>query len=70
MIDKITKDLITKFIIEINKPENKSRLENDIITPIFTNFAYRIYPYVLSLFIMFSLNLILIIIILVLHLFH
>ena len=70
MIDKITKDLITKFIIEINKPENKSRLENDIITPIFSIFTYKIYPYVLLLFIMFSLNLILIIIILVLHLLY
>lgn len=66
MIDKITKDIISKIIIEINKPENKTKLENDVITPIFANFADRIYPYVSLLFVMYSLNLILIIVILVL----
>ncbi len=66
MIDKITKDFITKIIGEINKPENKIKLENEVIGPFFANFADRIYPYVSLLFIMYSLNLILIIIILVL----
>jgi hypothetical protein len=66
MIDKITKDLITKLVFEINKPENKTKLENDVIAPIFANFADRIYPYVSLLFVMYSLNLILIIVILVL----
>lgn len=66
MIEKITKDFITKLIIEINKPENKLALENEIIGPIFSNFTDKIYPYVSLLFIMYSLNLILIIIILIL----
>ena len=66
MIDKITKDFISKLVCEINKPENKSKLENDVIAPIFSNFADRIYPYVSLLFVMYSLNLILIIIILIL----
>jgi hypothetical protein len=66
MIEKITQDFISKFINEINKPENKTKLENDVISPIFSNFADRIYPYVSLLFIMYSLNLILIIVILVL----
>lgn len=66
MIDKITKDFISRLIQEINKPENKVKLENDVIAPIFSNFADRIYPYVSLLFVMYSLNLILIIIILVL----
>ena len=66
MIEKLTKDFNNKIILEINKQENKEKLESDIINPIFSNFAERIYPYVSLLFIMYSLNLILIIIILVL----
>lgn len=66
MLDKLTKDFINKIIIEINKEENKTKLEQDVINPIFTNFADRIYPYVSLLFIMYSLNLILIIVVLVL----
>ena len=66
MIDKITKDFISRMVVEINKPENKIKLENEIITPIFSNFADRMYPYISLLFIIYSLNLILIIIILIL----
>jgi hypothetical protein len=66
MLDKLTKDLINKIISEVNKPDNKEKLENDIINPIFSTFAERIYPYVSLLFIMYSLNLILIIVILIL----
>jgi len=66
MIDKLTKDFINKIIIELNKIENKEKLDKDIISPIFSSFTERIYPYVSLLFIMYSLNLILIIIILVL----
>jgi hypothetical protein len=66
MIEKITKDFINKLILEINKHDNKEKLEKDIINPIFSNFTDRIYPYVSLLFIMYSINLILIIIILVL----
>jgi hypothetical protein len=66
MFEKLTKDFINKIIIEINKKENKEKLENQVINPIFFNFAERIYPYVSLLFIMYSINLILIIIILIL----
>lgn len=66
MLDKLTKDFINKLVIEINKEENKTKLEKEVINPIFSNFAERIYPYVSLLFIMYSLNLILVIIVLVL----
>jgi len=66
MLDKLTKDFISKLVIEINKEENKSKLEKEVINPIFANFANRIYPYVSLLFIMYSLNLILVIIVLIL----
>ena len=66
MLDKITKDFINKIIIEINKEDNKNKLENEILKPIFQSFSDKIYPYVSLLFIMYSLNLVLIIIILIL----
>jgi hypothetical protein len=66
MLDKLTKDFINKLILEFNKPDNKTKLEQELINPIFSNFADRIYPYVSLLFIMYSLNLILIIVILIL----
>lgn len=66
MLDKLTKDFINKIIMEINKQENKEKLEKEVINPIFFNFAGKIYPYVSLLFIMYSLNLILIIVILIL----
>lgn len=66
MLERLTKNFIEKIIIEINKQENKDKLEKEVINPIFSNFADRIYPYVSLLFIMYSLNLILIIIILIL----
>ena len=66
MIDKLTRDLINKIIIELNKQDNKDKLEKEVFGPILSNFSDRIYPYVSLLFIMYSLNLILIIIILVL----
>ena len=47
-----------------SQAENKIIIENDVIAPIFSNFADRIYPYVSLLFIMYSLNLVLIIVIL------
>lgn len=70
MIEKITKDFINRIVCEINKIENKEKLENEIIKPIFCTFSERIYPYVSLLFIMYSLNLILIIIILILIIFY
>jgi len=66
MIEKLTKDFISKISIEINKPDNKNKIYNEILDPIFSEFADKIYPYVSLLFGMYTLNLILIIVILVL----
>lgn len=61
MIDKLTKDLIDKIVIEINKEDNKFKLNNEIINPILYNFTCKLYPYISLLFIMYSINIILII---------
>jgi hypothetical protein len=61
MIDKLTKDLINKIVIEFNKKDNKEILENDIINPILQNFTSKLFPYISLLFIMYSFNIILII---------
>jgi hypothetical protein len=66
MIDKIIKDFIDKSIVELKKKENKERIEEEILNPIFSSFAEKIYPYVSLLFLMYCLNLVLIIVILIL----
>ena len=65
-MDKLIKDFVKKTAVEIKKQENKERIENEILNPIFSSFTERIYPYVSLLFILYCLNLILIIIILIL----
>ena len=66
MLEKLTKDFISKITVEINKPTNKDKLYNDILEPIFSNFSTKIYPYLSLLFAMYTINMILIIVILVL----
>ena len=66
MVDKIAKDVINRIIVELNKDDNKIKLEKEIINPILMIFSNKIYPYVSLLFIMYAINLLLIIIVLVL----
>ncbi len=66
MIEKFTKDLLDKFIIQLNDDDNRKKLNNDILNPIFKEFSCKIYPYVSLLFIMYGLNLVLMIVTLVL----
>lgn len=60
MIEKLTKDILEKIILEINKIENKQKIKNYIITPIFKNF----FPYFIIIISMYIINLILILLIL------
>lgn len=66
MIEKLSKQLIEKFVSEFNKEDNKNKLNQEILNPIFKSFSDKIYPYISLLFIIYSLNLIIIIAILVL----
>lgn len=65
-MEQLTKDFITKIIVEVKKPQNKERIHTEILDPLFSNFSQKIYPYVSLLFTMYIINLILIIVILVL----
>jgi len=66
MIDKLTKQLISKLILEFNKEENKQKLNEELFNPVLKIFTDKIYPYISLLFIVYSINLIIIISILVL----
>jgi hypothetical protein len=66
MIEKIIKDFIDKSILEFKKEENQKKLEIELITPIFTHYTSKIYPYITLLMIFYCVNLLLIVIILVL----
>lgn len=70
MIEKFAKECIDKCLTEINKPDNKKKIETELINPLFTSFTDRIYPYVSLLFIMYTLTLILIVIILILIIYN
>tara|TARA_B110000908_G_C10267311_1_gene465621 strand:+ start:7952 stop:8170 length:219 start_codon:yes stop_codon:yes gene_type:complete len=65
-MDKITKNIVDKFICQLNNKDNKKKINQDILNPIFKEFSNKIYPYVSLLFLMYILNLILVIIILTL----
>ena len=43
MLEKLTKDLINKFINEIKKDDNQKKLEFEIFNPILTKFYQKIY---------------------------
>jgi hypothetical protein len=66
MIEKLTKDIINKITIQLNKKENKERIDKEIIEPLICNISNRLYPYISLMFIMYIVNLILIIVILIL----
>lgn len=65
-MEKITKSLLDKFICQLNDADNKKKLNEEILNPIFKEFSNKIYPYVSLLFMMYILNLVLVIIILTL----
>jgi len=66
MIGKITTQLIDRLVEELNKMENRIKLEKEILNPILSTFTNKLYPYVSLLFIMYSINLFFLILILIL----
>ena len=63
-MEKIIKDFIDKFVLEIKKEENKKKLEYDVLDPILSHYTNKIYPYFSFLMFLYCLNLLLIVVIL------
>ena len=40
-MEKITKKIIDKIICQLNKKDNKDKINNDILNPIFQKFSNR-----------------------------
>lgn len=58
MINDITKQIIHESIYELEKQENKQRIEDLFITPIVNRVQKAIYPYIYSILIVFIMILI------------
>jgi hypothetical protein len=65
-MEKITKDILNKIIIEVKKEENQKRIESELLNPLLIKFADKLYPYIKIVFIIFILNFLLVLIILIL----
>jgi p-aminobenzoyl-glutamate transporter AbgT len=61
MLEKITHDFLDKFITELNKKNNKKKINTHIINPIICDISNKLYPYIVTLFIMYIIILLLII---------
>ena len=64
MIEKLTTDILNKFIIEIKKKENLSKIQNNVIDPLIHYTFSQLYPYILGTSIIFILIFILTLLIL------
>ena len=61
MFEKLTDEIISNVIIQLNKKENKTILDDNFIVPLCQNITDRIHPYLLIIFISYIIILILII---------
>jgi len=68
MIQDIFNDLIDKFILEINKKENISKIEKSLVDPLIKYTFSKLYPYIMTVSIIFLLTFLLAISILLLQL--
>ena len=68
MLTDIFNDVIDKFIMEINKHKNISKIQKSLVDPLIKYSFNKIYPYLIIISIIFLLTFILAISILLLHL--
>lgn len=68
MITNLFNDLIEKFIQEINKDENISKIEKSLVDPLIKYTFTKLYPYIMTVSIVFLLTFLLALIILLLQL--
>lgn len=56
MINNLFNDLINKFIEEINKNENISKVQKSLVDPLIRYTFNKIYPYLIIVFVIFLLT--------------
>lgn len=59
MIGKFTTDVLEKFVVEINKEENRKKIETNFVDPLVCYILDKIYPYIFATGVVFVLLLIL-----------
>lgn len=64
MLSKLSKEVLDKCIIELQKDENKKNIDLYIIDPLIKSINNKLYPYLITIFVMYILILILVIAIL------
>lgn len=65
MLGKLTTEIVEKMVSEFNKPENRKKLEDEIIDPLICYILDRLYPYIFMTAAVFILLLLIAILILV-----
>ena len=68
MIKDLFNDLIDKFIQEINKQENITKMEKSLVDPLIKYTFNKLYPYIMAVSIIFLLTFVLAIMILLIQL--
>lgn len=68
MIKDLFNDLIDKFIQEINKQENITKVEKSLVDPLIKYTFNKLYPYIMAVSIIFLLTFVLAIMILLIQL--
>ena len=56
LIKKLTNDLLDKFIIEMNRKENITKVQRQIVDPLIDYAFHKLYPYILVSAIIFFLT--------------
>jgi len=56
LIKKLTNDLLDKFIIEMNRRENITKVQRQIVDPLIDYAFHKLYPYILVSAIIFFLT--------------
>lgn len=64
MIEKLTKEILEKFITEIKKEDNMTNIQINVIDPLIQHTFSQLYPYILTTSIIFILLFIITLIIL------
>jgi hypothetical protein len=59
-ISQFTKEILDKILIELNKKENQTKIEQNLIEPLILYSFNRLYPYILLTAIIFILTFLLV----------